>query len=125
MLVVEPKAARFETAESGVSTNEHLLERISAIENRISRLTERLERGLDLVLRQAQNTFYDRSLVKALVDVLAAEGLVSKERLEQHWTELCQREDKEASQRAETEKRPSKRRKVAAKSKRTLKGNRN
>jgi DNA-binding MarR family transcriptional regulator len=90
MLVVEPKASRFETAESGVSTNEHLLERISATENRISRLTERLERSLDLVLRQAQNSYFDRSLVKALVDVLAEEGLVNRERLEQAWTERCQ-----------------------------------
>lgn len=90
MLVVEPKAARFEAAESRVSTNEHLLERISATENRISRLTERLERSLDLVLRQAQNSYFDRSLVKALVDVLAEEGLVNRERLEQVWTERCQ-----------------------------------
>src|SRR6185295_3384333 len=49
MLVVEPNSLRFEAAESGVSTNEHLLERISATENRITRLAERLERSLELV----------------------------------------------------------------------------
>jgi len=104
MLVVEPKASRFETAESGVSTSEHLLERISAIENRISRLTERLERSLDLVLRQAQNAYFDRSLVKALVEVLAEDGLINKERLEQRWTEMCQKEAADQSEKAD---RPS------------------
>ena len=54
MLVVEPNSSRFEASQAGVSTNEHLLERISATENRITRLAERLERGLDLVLGQAQ-----------------------------------------------------------------------
>ena len=82
MLVVEPNSSRFEASQAGVSTNEHLLERISATENRITRLAERLERGLDLVLGQAQNSYFDRSLVKALVDVLAEDGLINKDRLE-------------------------------------------
>lgn len=107
MLVVEPKATRFETAESGVSTNEHLLERISATENRISRLTERLERSLDLVLRQAQNSYFDRSLVKALVDVLAEDGLVNKERLEQLWNDRCQVDSNDQPEFTEGTGRPS------------------
>jgi len=90
MLVVEPTSSRFEASEVGVSTNEHLLERISATENRITRLAERLERSLDVVLRQAQNSYFDRSLVKALVDVLADDGLINKERLEKLWNERCQ-----------------------------------
>lgn len=93
MLVVEPTSTRFEASEVGVSTNEHLLERISATENRITRLAERLERSLDLVLRQAQNSYFDRSLVKALVDVLAEDGLVNKERLEKLWNEHCQKDE--------------------------------
>jgi hypothetical protein len=89
MLVVQPTASRFEAGDAPVSTNEHLLERISATENRITRLAERLERSLDLVLRQAQNSHVDRSLVKALIDVLAEDGLINKRRLEQLWSEQC------------------------------------
>src|SRR6185436_17159559 len=85
MLVVEPNSLRFEAAESGVSTNEHLLERISATENRITRLAERLERSLELVLRQAENASIDRSLLQALVEVLVADGLIDKGRLEEIW----------------------------------------
>ena len=91
MLVVEPSSARFEAAEAGVSTNEHLLERISATENRITRLAERLERSLELVLRQAENASIDRSLLQALVEVLSAEGLINKDRLEEIWNEQRQR----------------------------------
>ena len=92
MLVVEPTASRFEGGEAAVSTNEHLHERISATENRITRLAERLERSLDLMLRQVQNSSVDRSLVKVLVDVLAEEGLINKERLQQQWAQQCEKE---------------------------------
>ena len=101
MLVVEPTSSRFETADAGVSTSEHLLERISSTENRITRLAERLERSLDLVLRQAQNSFVDRSLLKVLVDVLAEEGLLNKERLEQRWTQECQPDQEELNDKRE------------------------
>lgn len=92
MLVVQPTAARFEAADAGVSSNEHLLERISATENRITRLAERLERSLDLVLRQAQNSNTDRSLLKALIEVLAADGLINEARLERMWNEHCEKD---------------------------------
>jgi tetratricopeptide (TPR) repeat protein len=89
MIIVEPAASRFELSESGVPTDEHLLERISAAENRISRLTERLDRSLDLLLRHAQNTYVDRSLVKALISLLTDDGVVKTERLEKLWNERC------------------------------------
>ena len=108
MLVVEPTSSRFETSEAGVSTNEHLLERISATENRITRLAERLERSLDLVLRQAQNSYFDRSLVKALVDVLADDGLINKERLEKLWNERCQKDEAAQSENSRQSKIPRK-----------------
>ena len=98
MLVVEPTSSRFEAGESAVSTNEHLLERISATENRITRLAERLERSLDLVLRQAQNSYVDRSLLKVLVDILAEEGLINKQRLEQLFSEQCEKDGREQNQ---------------------------
>lgn len=92
MIVVEPSTARFETTPATLSTDEHLLERISAAENRIARLAERLERSLDLLLRYAQNAYFDRSLMRALVGLLTEDGIVQTERLERMWTERCQRD---------------------------------
>ncbi|HYJ46283.1 MAG TPA: hypothetical protein VEV81_06680, partial [Pyrinomonadaceae bacterium] len=43
MLVVEPPAARFEDGGLVATHEEHLLERISALENRFMRLTDKLE----------------------------------------------------------------------------------
>jgi len=107
MLVVQTTSLRFEAADAGVSTNEHLLERISATENRITRLAERLERSLDLVLRQAQNSSFDRSLVEALIDVLSEEGLVNKERLEQLWTEQCEKNRPDEKRASGASQKPS------------------
>lgn len=103
MIVVEPPGSRYEIAESGVSSEDHLLERISALENRLARLTERLERGLDLLLRQAQNSYFDRALVKALIGLLTEDGVVEGARLDKLWNDRCQKdvEEQEGSARRE------------------------
>ena len=92
MIVVEPSSTRYESAPASLSTDEHLLERISAAENRVARLAERLERSLDLLLRYAQNAYFDRSLMRALVGLLTEDGVVDSERLERLWTERCRRD---------------------------------
>jgi tetratricopeptide (TPR) repeat protein len=92
MIVVEPSSSRFEAGPASLSTDEHLLERISAAENRVSRLAERLERSLDLLLRYAQNAYFDRSLMRALVSLLTEDGIVETDRLERMWSERCQRD---------------------------------
>ena len=92
MIVVEPSSSRYEVGSATLSTDEHLLERISAAENRVGRLAERLERSLDLLLRYAQNAYFDRSLVRALVNLLTEDGVVQTERLEKLWSERCQRD---------------------------------
>jgi len=92
MIVVEPNSSRFEAGPASLSTDEHLLERISAAENRVARLAERLERSLDLLLRYAQNAYFDRSLMRALVNLLTEDGVVDTERLERMWSERCQRD---------------------------------
>lgn len=92
MIVVEPSSSRFEAGPASLSTDEHLLERISAAENRVARLAERLERSLDLLLRYAQNAYFDRSLMRALVGLLTEDGVVDTERLERMWSERCQRD---------------------------------
>ncbi|HEY2964114.1 MAG TPA: tetratricopeptide repeat protein [Pyrinomonadaceae bacterium] len=92
MIIVEPSSSRFESGTATVSTDEHLLERISAAENRTARLAERLERSLDLLLRYAQNAYFDRSLTRALISLLEEDGVVQSDRLEQLWSERCQRD---------------------------------
>src|SRR5215813_2690665 len=92
MIIVEPSSARFEAGPVSLSTDEHLLERISAAENRVARLAERLERSLDLLLRYAQNAYFDRSLIRALVGLLTEDGVVETDRLERMWSERCQRD---------------------------------
>jgi tetratricopeptide (TPR) repeat protein len=92
MIVVEPNSSRFEAGPASLSTDEHLLERISAAENRVARLAERLERSLDLLLRYAQNAYFDRSLMRALVSLLTEDGVVDTERLEKMWSERCQKD---------------------------------
>jgi len=47
MIIVEPLGARYDAADAAASSEEHLLERISALENRLERLSEKVERALD------------------------------------------------------------------------------
>lgn len=103
MIIVEPPASRYEVAEASASSDEHLLERISALENRLARLTERLERGLDLLLRQAQNSYFDRSLVKALIALLTEDKIVEGTRLEKLWNDRCQKDAEEQEESARRE----------------------
>ena len=103
MIIVEPPAARYEILETGPSGEEHLLERISALENRMARMTERLERGLDLLLRQAQNSYFDRAMVKALVALLSEDGIVEGQRLERLWNDRCQKDAEEQEESARRE----------------------
>lgn len=111
MIIVEPAAARYEIVESAPLNEEHLLERISTLENRLGRLTEKLERGLDLLLRQAQNAHFDRALVKALVDLLTDEGTIQGDKLERLWLDRCQ---KDAEEQLESERREELRLKILA-----------
>jgi len=92
MIVVEPMSSKFEVGGPSLSTDEHLLERISAAENRTARLAERLERSLDLLLRYAQNAYFDRSLTRALISLLEEDGVVQSDRLERLWSDRCQRD---------------------------------
>jgi tetratricopeptide (TPR) repeat protein len=89
MIVVEPASMRYENPDAS-GTEEHLLERITVLENRLGRLAERLERSLDLLLRQAQNSYLDRSLLKSLIELLAENGIVESEELELLLRERCE-----------------------------------
>jgi len=92
MIVVEPASLRYESMEAGATGEEHLLERISVLENRLGRLTDRLERSLDLLLRQAQNSYFDRVLLKSLIGILNEDGVVESQKLERLWQERCEQD---------------------------------
>jgi tetratricopeptide (TPR) repeat protein len=92
MIIVEPASMRYEGTDSGSADDEHLLERISGLENRAARLAERVERALDLLLRQAQNSYFDRALLKSLIGLLAEDGVVQNEKLDRLWQERCKQD---------------------------------
>src|ERR1700704_5565111 len=92
MIVVEPASLRYESIDAGATGEEHLLERISVLENRLGRLTDRLERALDLLLRHAQNSYFDRALLKSLIGLLNEDGVMESARLDRVWQERCEQD---------------------------------
>jgi tetratricopeptide (TPR) repeat protein len=111
MIVVEPASMRFESGESGQSAEEHFLERISVLENRLGRMTDRLERTLDLLLRHAQNSYFDRSLLKTLIAVLNEGGVIDGAKLERLWQQRC---DEDTAAQEQSARRQGMRSKIAA-----------
>jgi tetratricopeptide (TPR) repeat protein len=89
MLVVDSPAARYETQNWTASYEEHLLERVSALENRLARLTDKLEQGLGLLLRQAKNSYFDHALIETLIGLLTEAGTIQAGELEELWRERC------------------------------------
>jgi tetratricopeptide (TPR) repeat protein len=89
MLVVDSPAARYESQNWTASYEEHLLERVSALENRLMRLTDKLEQGLELLLRQAKNSYFDHALIETLISLLTEAGAIEAGRLEELWRERC------------------------------------
>lgn len=89
MLVVEPPTGRFETDMMSAGSEEHLLERVSALENRLMRITDRLEQSLNLLLRQARNSYFDHALLESLIGLLSEAGGIDREKLEALWHERC------------------------------------
>lgn len=104
MLVVEPPAARFEEEGIVATHEEHLLERISALENNLSRLTGKLEQTLDLLLRQAQTAYNDHALIETLIAVLHEAGVVEASMVVQLWRERSKQEVGEQEEIARLEK---------------------
>lgn len=99
MLVVEPPATRFESNGTGSQTpEEYLLERVSALENMILRITERMERTLDLMLQQAHNSQRERALVQSLIDILNEAGAISANEVDTRWIENCRKHTVEYEQ---------------------------
>ncbi len=97
MLVVQPPSVRVGLADT-TANEEHLLERITILENTLARLAERLEQGLSLLLRQSETAYTNHALVKSLIEVLSECGVVDNDRLESMWRAECARLDEKPAE---------------------------
>lgn len=90
MIVVEPPSVRIDVP-STTPHEEHLLERMTMLENTLARLAERLEQGLKLLLRQSETSYSNHALVKSLIEMLNECGVVDNGKLESMWRAECQK----------------------------------
>jgi tetratricopeptide (TPR) repeat protein len=92
MLLVEPSAARFEGRGTNGGMEEHLLERVTAIENHISRVIDKLEKMAELMLKQSRSAYFDHELLDTLITVLTEAGSIDRHRLAALWRERRRKE---------------------------------
>ena len=111
MLVVRPPSMRVECSET-TPNEEHLLERLTILENTFGRLAERLEQGLKLLLRHSETAYTNHALVKSLIEILNECGVVDNNRLESMWRAECGKLHDQDEEPAETRKTTRKQRKV-------------
>jgi|SRR4051812_31217159 hypothetical protein len=83
MLVVESMASRYEDIGISGAHEEHLLERVSALENRLSRLTEKLEQSLTLFLKAAAEAGTGPAPIEKLLGVLLDAGVISSSQFDE------------------------------------------
>jgi tetratricopeptide (TPR) repeat protein len=105
MLLVEPTGARFESRGTGGGMEEHLLERVTAIETHISRVIDKLEKMAELMLKQSRSAFFDHELLDTLITVLGESGAISRQRLAELWRERRKKETGEGEGEAEKRSR--------------------
>jgi len=117
MIVVQPASVRVDPAET-TPHEEHLLERLTMLENTLARLAERLEQGLKLLLRQSETAYTNHALVKSLVEILNECGVVDNGRLESMWRAECEKLSEKPSETPNTTPRPKKARKATGKASR-------
>lgn len=111
MLVVEPPALRFEEDALGGDYEEHLLERVSALENKLVRVWEKLEQVVEYLSRNVRTSYFDHLLLETLLSELGDTRIVSRRRIEQLWHERFERD---AAAMAETSRREELRTRVTA-----------
>jgi tetratricopeptide (TPR) repeat protein len=101
MLVVEPSSMRFEDEGLGGGLEEHLLERVSALENHLLRLAERLAQVVELLLRQTRSVQQEHLLLDTLITALSEARAISKQGVESAWRDRLERDtaDLEARER--------------------------
>jgi hypothetical protein len=114
MLVVQPPSMRVGSAET-TPNEEHLLERLTILENTMARLAERLEQGLKLLLRQSETAYTNHALVKSLIEVLSECGVVDNDRLESMWRAECAKLDEKTPESSASTASPKKPRRTKRK----------
>jgi hypothetical protein len=114
MLVVQPPSMRVDPAETSPH-EEHLLERLTILENTLARLAERLEQGLKLLLRQSETAYTNHALVKSLIEILNECGVVDNERLESMWRAECAKLNENPPESSSSTHQPKKARKAKRK----------
>jgi tetratricopeptide (TPR) repeat protein len=108
MLVTNtPTAAAYGGAESLLkpSIEEHLLERISALESSLQRAHEQLDILLDLLHSQATTGLYDHAMLDALVEHLSERGSVEEGKLDALWRNRIAEHYEESHERERFDKR--------------------
>ena len=90
MLVVQPPSVRVDVPLT-TPHEEHLLERMTMLENTLARLAERLEHALKLLLRHSETTYSNHALVKSLIEMLNECGVVDNNKLESMWRDECEK----------------------------------
>ncbi|HKY06079.1 MAG TPA: tetratricopeptide repeat protein [Blastocatellia bacterium] len=102
-----PTASAYGGVESLLrpTIEEHLLERISALESSLQRAHERLEILLELVHRQATSGLYDHAMLDALVEHLSERGAVEGGQLETLWRDRIAEHYEETTEQEKFEQR--------------------
>lgn len=85
MLIATPAVARHEDSAAQHIHEEHLLERISVLENHLAQLTEKVSQTLNLLLRQAHTAHLDQTLLEALIEVLGHARMIDGRQLQTIW----------------------------------------
>jgi hypothetical protein len=114
MLVVLPPSMRVE-CEDTTPNEEHLLERLTMLENTLARLAERLEQGLKLLLRQSETAYANHALVKSLIEILSECGVVDNHSLESKWRVECDKLHEDEPKPAQGKRAAKKTRKLSRK----------
>src|SRR5438552_2739519 len=114
MIVVRPPSMRIDSADT-TPNEEHLLERLTILENTLARLAERLEQGLKLLLRQSETAYTNHALVKSLIEILNACGVLDNDRLESIWRAECAKVDEKSPESLPSTVAPKKPRKAKRK----------
>jgi tetratricopeptide (TPR) repeat protein len=105
MLMVRPRNYPPMAEAMECTLEEHLLERISALEAAVARANERFEQLLDLAQQQATGSFYDHMMVEALTDILSENQALDREELEHRWRARVARHHEETIERERLDER--------------------
>jgi len=81
------------------SLEEHLLERISALEYVLMRTNEQFERILELIQHQATGAIYDRAMLDTIASILADKGVIKSQDLDAQWKKRIEKRIEELSER--------------------------